>query len=72
MGKRLVKPKLSVKRTSVPAKRAVRQPWSRVELRTVVSMLDKNKSIQEIAEKLGRHPGSVASKIRREQLRKKV
>jgi hypothetical protein len=69
MGKPAVKPRVSVKKKSVPAKRAVPRPWSRAELKTGVSMLDKNKPVLEIAEKVGRHPGSVASKIRREQLR---
>jgi hypothetical protein len=69
MGKPAVKPKMSVKKKPIPAKRAVPRPWSRTELKTVVSMLDKDKTVREIADKLNRHPGSVASKIKSEQLR---
>jgi hypothetical protein len=67
MGKPAVKPKVSAKK--IPAKRVVPRPWSRGELKTVVSMITKNKTVREIADRLSRHPGSVASKIKREQLR---
>ena len=69
MRKPAVKPTVSVKKKSVTATRAVRRPWSRAELKTVGSMLTKNKTVREIADKVGRNLGSVASKIKREQLR---